>query len=475
MERAALAVVAVVMEFRPTAVLVLAGSGNNGGDGYAVARLLRQRGVAATALRVGPEPTTADARAQIPACEAVGVDIVDAADHTALRSLAMGASVWVDAILGTGLTLPLREPVAGVLRLLRTCRTRDTRIVAVDVPTGVSADSGECDPSTLQVDRTVTFGALRWGHLLPPAVGVTGQVIVADIGLLPPGSTDAARGQYPAHADLGALPAISGSDYKGVRGHVLVHAGSEMYPGAGVLAARAALHAGAGLVTLIADSLAGRHVASQVPELIQLSSFPESTDLEAYSAFLVGPGLHAETATRTLRVLTHALKGRPLVLDAGALDALKSMGEGAPRGANIVLTPHPGELARLLGRSPPDVLEGLPAATVECAETFGCICATKSSVVLVARPGSAEIAVVERGHAATGRGGAGDVLAGAIAGLAAHRGLGGESATIFGATAHARASFLAWEAAGAADFTPSDLSRCLPRAITSLRAGAGDD
>ncbi len=467
MERAALAVVHEVQHWQPRRVVVLAGSGNNGGDGYAAARMLQQAGVEVVVAQVGGPPANGDAHLQLPACDAVGVTRFDAADEARLGHVVAGADVIVDAVLGTGLRLPLRSGAAAALRIAAAHRQPDARVIAVDVPSGVDADTGQCAPETLAADTTVTFGALRWGHLTGAGVDFVGRLVVADIGLLRREWGDEAVGVYPAHECTPALPPLRRSDYKGTRGHLLVHAGSERYPGAGALAARAALQSGAGLVSLVADSEVGAQAASHAPELIHHRQLPQADELAPYSAFLVGPGLLPDTAEVSLQRLRPVLSDRPVILDAGALEALQRVPD--MRGANVVLTPHPGELARLLRVSLPEVLANLPAATAQCARIFDCVVVTKSTVVLVAEPGSPRTLVVEPGHHATGRGGAGDVLAGAIAGLSAHRHHGLMQAIVHAATAHARASHLAWSRNQQADFTPTDLSAHLPAAIAALR------
>ena len=463
MERAALGVVdAVLAGPADAAICVLAGTGNNGGDGLAAARMLALRGRRVSVIVTSePSRATADAAVQLNACQKLGIPLLDLQDSADIDSVLDQSGIIVDAICGTGLTTPLRAPQAALIQTVLK-RRPDAFIVAVDVPSNINADTGAVLGAVLPARITVTFGALRWAHVLPPALDFLGELRVADIGLMPFEPEDETFGVYPATVLARAGRRNRPSDYKGVRGHVLVVGGSPTMVGAGVLAARAALDAGAGLVTLCAPQESTSGLAGSVPEVMTRHDFPSDWDAERYTSVVVGPGLVRETATEFLRLLTPGvLAVCPVVIDAGALDAWRDLGDERPRGNNVVITPHPGELRRLMPDAPRDWT--LVQLARQCADDYGVVVVAKTSGALIARPHNPAIAISERGHEATGRGGAGDVLAGIIGALLAHRPTQAFDAAVIGCALHAQASHLAWAAAGH-DFLPSDLSRHVPKA-----------
>lgn len=383
MERAGAAVAEAVWRYAAGApTLILCGPGNNGGDGYVVARLLRARGVAVTVAASG-DPRTAAARA---ACAAWDGPVV-------ALSAAVAQPVLVDALFGTGLTRGLDPAtLAELARLASGARHR----IAVDLPGGVDSDGGGCfDCALPAMDLTVALGALKPAHRLQPAASLCGRVVVADIGLGEVASdlVEIARPQ---------LTAPGPADHKYTRGPVAVVAGS--MPGAALLAATAAQRAGSGYVQLLgSDHPGGLHA------LVRRAGTDTLSD-HRVGAVLCGPGMgDGDRAT-----CDDALGcGRPLVLDAGALRmvsiaALRALPHRA------ILTPHEGEFAGLFGSLPGDRIARARAA----AERAEAVVVLKGADTVVASPdGRVAIATPAPGWLATA--GTGDVLAGIMAAMRA--------------------------------------------------------
>jgi len=472
MERAALGTVAAMRRHLPDrgaalegSVLVLAGTGNNGGDGIAVARLLVCAGMHATVLLVGDEARrTPDAAAQLAFARRVGVDVIRGDDDT-VRDALFAHDVWVDALTGIGARPPLRGPVADVLELAGAVRdVVRPRVVAIDLPSGTCASTGARDPRALDADLTVTYGVSRWAHWLPPAMAACGHVEVVDIGLVPATVAACPGADVLDRAAAAALvPPMARDTHKGRQGRVTVVAGSPTMPGAAVLCARAALAAGSGLVTLASCDAARAAMIAHAPEVMTRA---EADLPDAADAWLVGPGLGtgADAARRFEGVLA-ARGAAPVVIDADGLTLLAA----TPRcfDAPTVLTPHPAELARLVGASTQDVVADLPAAARAAAERYGAVVIAKTAGALVCDAGRDTF--VPPGSPGMATAGSGDVLAGLVAGLAARIDAG--AAARAGAWLHARAGALAVRATAPEPLAASDLVAGIGAAFTELRGG----
>lgn len=434
----------------PDAVLVVCGRGNNGGDGLVVARLLAEEGAPVVVmLLAGPKELSPDARANLERLpEGVEVVAPRAADWPeAYRELASGAAIVVDAVLGTGARLPLPAELAALLRAMN-----DTAVptLAIDVPSGVSGDDGTVDPVAVAADLTVTIGLPKLGLLLPPGRDYAGQVEVADIGF-----DDDLCGRHAGNVHwldrgsyLGLMPPRPTSVHKGQCGRLLLVAGSRAYGGAAHLAALGGLRSGVGLLTVAAP--AGLEVPLRVslPEAL-VRALPETAsgtlaalspaagaDLVAGAdALVVGPGLGDDAATDAWVRDLVAAGGAPLVLDADGLNAL-SRGKASPSfaGRQVVLTPHPGEFARLLGVATTEVLARRLELAAEAAERWQCVVVLKGSPAVIGVPGQG-VFINASGDDALARGGSGDVLAGLVGGLLA-QGLGARDAALLGCYVH---------------------------------------
>ena len=394
MERAGrLAAEAMLAFGLPREVLVLCGPGNNGGDGYVVARHLAEAGLAVRVAAALP-PASADCRVMAARWDGP----VEAA------AAAMPAAAFVDAVFGTGLGRPLAADLAAQIeRLAGGARLR----IAIDLPSGADSDNGAYPAELPRYELCVTFGARKRAHVLEPARGAAGRIAVADIGLGP--LTSAVRLNAPP-----VLPPVAEDTHKYARGAVLVLAGAA--GGAARLAGRAALRTGAGLVRVGAppETFAGhaaRLDAVMVAPVADGAALGELLADRRLTALVAGPGLGGDARAAELLAAVLA-SDRPAVLDADAFTLLAGSPEAFRRAVPTVLTPHEGEFARLFGGLPGSRIERAVAAAAIC----GAVVVLKGADTVIAAPDSR---AVVNAHAAPwlATAGSGDVLAGIIAAL----------------------------------------------------------
>jgi len=492
MENAGSAVARLVSERFPDArdVVVLCGRGMNGGDGFVIARRLGARAEALLLARRGD--VQGDARLHLDACERSGgrlLEIHDAAAWQAAERRVAEADVVVDAVLGTGLRAAPSGLAALAIGALRARHERGRPVVAVDLPSGVSADSGSAPWTTALASCTVTFAAAKRGHVLPPACAAAGELVVADIGI-PPASMDTVTPTLFLLEDsdaASAFPRRARGAHKGDFGHVLIVAGSLGKTGAAVLAATGALRSGAGLVTVATPApclpivAAARAEAMTEPLAVTPGGGLDPAALahlvalaRERDAVVLGPGLGQDPATRELVRAFVAACPVPLVVDADGLNAVAAAGRepraSLARDAPTILTPHPGEMARLAGRSTADVQGDRPGAACALARETGAIVVLKGERTIVAEP-KGRAAVVPGGNPGMATGGTGDVLAGVTGSLAARH--GALLAATAAAFVHARAGDIAAERCGEEGLIASDVADSLPRAIEEVRAAGG--
>jgi hydroxyethylthiazole kinase-like uncharacterized protein yjeF len=472
MKRAAAAVVreaARAIAARPDRagrVVVLAGPGNNGGDGFEAARLLQAGRTAAgveTLLLGDPDRLAGDARATFQRLVQSGTPVRAAASERDLEPLRT-ATLLVDALFGTGLTRPV-APDSLAARAVRLASSGRAFVLAVDVPSGLSGDGAEVPGPSVRADLTVTFGTPKRCHVFTPAAGLCGRIAVADIGLL--AADGAAREGEPeaiVAADVAPLfPPRAATSHKGTYGHLLVAGGSDGYLGAPALAAHAAHRSGAGLVTVSAPEAVRNAVHALSPETTSVS---EDADVSPYDALAVGPGLgRSEEAVRRLARLAAAEK--PAVFDADALNLAGGASFFAARPAPTVLTPHPGEAGRLLGTDAGSVNADRFGAARRLAALSRAVVVLKGFRSVVADP-TGRTALVVAGNPGMASGGAGDVLTG-IAGALLARGFSAWDAASAAAFLHGAAGDLAAEAAGEETLIASDITAHLGGAFGLLR------
>lgn len=412
MERAGLGAAEAIWRFAgPTPALVLCGPGNNGGDGYVIARVLRERGVEVRVAASG-EPKSAAAQA---ARAGWGGPVEPLADVAP-------AGLLVDALFGTGLTRPLDTGLSEQLAMLAAAASVK---VAIDLPSGAATDDGALLSPVPDFDLTITFQTLKPSHLLQPAARHMGRIVVADIGI------DAASTLVTVERPWLAAPGPD--DHKYRRGYVLLFGGE--LPGAAALAASAAVRVGAGAVALHSNVM-----IDTLPLAIMQSGGDPALKLaeKRVGAVVLGPGLIPGAESAALLDSCMA-SGHPLVVDAGAITLLAERGSDSLRAlaTPAILTPHLGEFERLFGK-----LEGSKIEqTREAARLSGVVIVAKGADSVIAAPdGRAALAGDASHWLATA--GSGDVLAGAIAAMRAG-GLDAFEAAMAGVWLHGRAAQLA--------------------------------
>jgi len=470
--------------------LFLCGKGNNGGDGFVAARRLLD--LAPRVLLVGPRSgVKGEARARMEAFESAGgrVEVAETAGDWRHLMKDRATDIIVDAILGTG----LREAPSGLACLaiadvVAWVAARQLPVVAVDVPSGLSSDSGTVPWESIRATLTVCLQAPKRCHALPAASERCGEVWVVDIGIPRAVLAEAAsRLAWIEASDVAALYPVRGpGSHKGTYGHLLVIAGSVGKTGAAVLAATAALRSGVGLVTVATPSLALPTVAAGRPEAMTepLPATPEGTlsaeGVEralalaaARSAVVIGPGIGASDEVRRFVEAFVPRCPVPLLVDADGLNALASSLGGAAvllarRSWPTVVTPHPGEMARLSGTTTAQVQDRRLEEAEAFARASGAVVVLKGHRTLVARP-DGECAVNPTGNPGLAKGGTGDVLAG-MAGALLARGNEAWSAACAAVYLHGFAGDRAAERIGAEGLLAGDLSEEIPGALRSLVA-----
>ena len=474
MENAGARAAQLIGELFPTRlqrVLILGGPGQNGGDAWVVARHLRCAGVTPRCLLLAErERVQGDAQINLAALTAQGQQVESLRNLAQLMPLLSDASLVVDGLFGTGLDRPLSGLAREVVEALA---ASEVPLVALDLPSGVDADSGQVLGAAAKAALTVTFAALKPGLLQHPGAELAGLVRCVSIGVPVENGPD---GVIEASDVAHWLPRRAADAHKGSNGHVLVIAGSPGKTGAALLSAGAALRMGAGLVTLACEPEAQRALDQKV---IEVMTAPLAGNdrlgsalalAEAKAAAVVGPGLGLDAATQQFaRDLSLALP-LPTVLDADALSAWAGQLSGlraarAPR----VLTPHPGEAARLLGIPTSAVQSDRVAAARQLAQSCAQVVVLKGARTVIAAPdGSIRICV--SGTPAMGTAGTGDVLAGVLGALCGA--LAPFDAAACGVELHARAG----EHAAVSDrgLVASDLLPALARALEDCRAAARD-
>lgn len=457
-----------------SSVAVLAGKGNNGGDGLFAAALLARRGLRATAVLTAGEAHPA----ALAAFRAAGGrdTALTAGNATALAAGAAGSHVVIDAVLGTGARGGLHGTAATLVAELQRALPRTGRralVVACDLPSGVDADTGEATAPVLPADITVTFGAAKTGLLTDPGADFTGRIRTVAIGI-----EDALGAPELRRLDQGDLAALlpqpGRRSHKYSRGVLGVVAGSTRYPGAAVLACRGALAAGAGMVRYVGPPEVADLVRHSCPEVVCGTSVAEAH----VQAWLVGSGLDDGAHEQLERVREAAAGGLPTVADAGALQALP-----AALDARTVLTPHAGELAGLLARygdhrGRPAVEDSPLAAARRATGLTGATVLLKGATTLVAAPSGAVFSQAEASPwMATA--GSGDVLAGVLGALLAQlaedtgafSAVGIDGPDRWAAIAAMAASLHGRAGTAASDggpLTASDIAKTLPRVIARL-------
>jgi NAD(P)H-hydrate epimerase len=446
---------------RGARVVVLAGPGNNGGDGFEAARLLQTARVAGsveTLLFGAPEHLSLDARKTHQRLEKTGGVIREVTREADLEPLRT-ATLVVDALFGTGLKRPI-SPDGLPARALRLLAEQPAFVVSVDVPSGLSADEALPWSPAVRADLTVTFGYPKPCHVRLPAAALCGRIGVAGLGFLPLEGEIAGAGEAVCAQDVARLfPRRQAAAHKGTFGRLLVVGGSEGMAGAPALAARGAHRSGVGLVTVFApDSVRGL-VHGLTPETTTAGA---EVDVARFDAIAVGPGLGASAAAHALLQRTAASR-LPAVFDADALNLAGEAAYFASRAAPTVLTPHAGEAGRLLGLDATRVNEDREAAVLELASRAKAVVILKGFRPLVCSP-EGRVVPVLAGNPALASGGTGDVLTGVV-GACLARGLDPFDAACAAAWLQGTAGDFVREIRGEESLSASDVVEALPEAF----------
>ena len=490
MEKAGLATAVVARNLMGGAagrkIVVLVGPGNNGGDGLVAARFLAGWGASVTAWTT---PTTREEHPKTSLAKSAGVSIrpITAESLDGLRNDLQSCHVVLDAVLGIGRSRPLEGLVREAMLLLRSVKDsrRAMQMVALDVPTGMDANSGAVDPACPESDVTISYGFPKTGHYMFPGADCIGRLEVADLGIPRGLSEDIPLETLTSSWVAERLPTRPTSGHKGTFGHALVVAGSRNYVGAAYLATQAAARSGAGLVTLASPQSVYPIAASKLTEAIHLP-LPEDDNgrfhpdganilrerLGEYDSLIMGcgfgrsPGL-VEFMGRLL--LDDPGQPLPTIIDADGLNSLSQIPDWWERmNGPLLLTPHPGEMATLTDLTVAQVQADRTAVVREWSEKWGVTLALKGAFTAVASPGGV-CRIAPFANPALASGGTGDVLTGVIGGLLA-QGLTPEDAACCGVYIHGEAGEAVRLEIGDMGALAADLLDRIPRSIAVIKA-----
>ncbi len=465
-------------------IVIVAGKGNNGGDGFRVAELCAGERLNVQLLLIGEK---AKVKGSAAVCmkdfEKLGgmvVEITDSGKLTEYGEVFRSAQLIVDAVFGTGLEGEIEGFYADVVDMIN---DSGASVVAVDIPSGVDATTGRISAKTVYANYTVSFGFPKVGHIVPPGRNLCGVIQIADIGFSEDVMAEAESAGYTLTPDEAAalFPERPYNAHKGSAGRVFLLAGSVGMTGASALAGKAALRAGAGAVTVGCPASLNDILEVKMTEIMTIP-LPEvrkkrclalralgsvRSAVKKADAVAVGPGLGTYTETSELiRRFISKYKGK-IILDADGINAYKGQFETlAESPAEIVITPHYGELSRLTGAEINNIAENPAEAAKNAAKVTGCIVLLKGAPTIIV--GSAgELWYNGTGNEGMATAGMGDVLTGLITGFAA-QGMNLFEAAVLGAYIHGTAGDYASEERGVHSLTAGDVLDRIPRAMTEI-------
>lgn len=451
MEEAAMALCRRVLDGGFRKVLVICGTGNNGGDGFAAARLLCERGVVVKVFVIGKRERLegeGDAARNFRRLSAYPVPVVWGIPGEEK------ADCVLDALFGTGLNRPVQGEGA---RAIAWMNEQDAPVISADIPSGVHAGTGQVMGRAVEASRTVTFSRAKRGLYLYPGRELAGIVEVADIGIPGPNPVEEAGKSWvmDGPSAAGLLPPRRRDSHKGTYGKALVIAGSPGMMGAAIFAASAAYRMGCGLVRALIPEQGSVAMTVRAPEAVQIL-YGKTTEIilpKDSTAALIGPGLGRNEAL--FRHCMEALDPKiPLIVDADGLNLLAEHPEWGREG--MILTPHMGEASRLARKPVEELYQDLPRAAVDLARQYRSVVVLKNASTVTADP-EGRVAVNVTGNPGMSTAGSGDVLAGILAGLFAQSGEDPWKLAALGAWLHGRAGDRAAVEKGQYAMTASDL------------------
>lgn len=468
-----------------TNVVVLAGGGNNGGDGFVIARRLFDAGLKPLlCLLVEPERIKGDAKVHFNVYMNRGLPIfrLDEQVLTRLRSQLEQADIIVDAMLGTGINGPVRELFHKVISIVNEYAGKK-QIIAVDIPSGLNSDNGKAEGIAVRASRTVSFVFPKKGFFLQDGPKHVGEWRAVDIAVPPSAAEDLGLSLPKLITESltkAVLPARPPHGHKGTFGHALIAGGSRQFTGAPVFSAKAALYSGAGLATLAVPESIYSVVAAQHPEILfwpvpeEEGRFAEQAvhemtpRLPEFDSVAVGPGMSRFAGgDKWMRKLMKSLHAQPIVMDADALYLMKDQLDMVKEyKGDVIFTPHPGEMAALLGTTVKEVEADRIGAARTFAKEHQLYLLLKGHRSLIAAP-DGEVYINPHGSSALGKGGSGDVLTGIIAAFLA-QGAAPLNALISAVYLHARAGEEKAQALSGYGVMPFDIAEGVRELLSKL-------
>jgi len=471
---------------------ILCGRGNNGGDGFVMGRYLAGSNHRVHVYLLSEKSKIkGDAKTNLLLLDEVKVPVIELPDQDAFQQRITALrheDIWIDAILGTGLTSEVKGYFKEVINFVNRSRKP---VFAVDIPSGLDSDTGTPRGVCIRARATATFGFAKIGHLMQPGAAFTGKLGIVDIGIPPGIAQKIGPGQTLLTPGLIAetFKPRAPDAHKGTNGHALIIAGSPGKTGAAALAATSAMRAGAGLVTLglprglnaVVEPMVLEAMTVPLGETENGALAPPSSDtvlslLEGKDCLAIGPGLGTEPSTKDLILEVISRAAVPMVIDADGLNALAgNTGVLAKISTPVLLTPHPGEMARLIDSTPEKVQADRVTCAREFAQSFGIFLVLKGARTLIAHP-DGTVVINPTGNPGMAAGGMGDVLTGLVAGLLAQGYSPGSSAHL-AVWLHGAAADALRQSKGPIGFLASEVMAEIPAQIKRSLQGrppAGD-
>lgn len=477
MENAAIGVVNEIKKINSiNSVCICCGLGNNGGDGFAIARLLDHLNIDVSIIVIGDiQKINGDARINFNICKKLKLDIINIKGEMSLdicKARLVKSDIVVDAIFGTGLQRPVTGLYYEIIKLMNKINNYK---ISVDIPSGIDANNGKVQGIAIKANKTVTFCLPKIGLLLYPGHSYIGELIIADIGI--PKEAINVVGSKTNIIDeklyFDYLPKRQSLSHKGTYGKVLVIAGSHKMAGAGILTTKATYRTGAGLVKTFTESAVGHLIINHVPEsvietynrtnnmLLEEDQYKLINSIKWADVIAIGPGLGNDKITEELLRLVLSNSNKSIIIDADALNVLaQDLEILKTTKAEIVITPHIGEMSRLTKSEVNDILNNTIHYATNFSKTYNVTCVLKSARTITSLP-SGETFINIHGNSGMATAGSGDVLTGIIASLMA-QGVRPSIAAPLGVYCHSKAGDRAKEIKGEYGLMAHDIIENIP-------------